>query len=101
MACITLEEAKKHLNIEDDFTDDDKYVLSLIEAAEEVVVQDVCVPLEELAGESGEIPAPLRQAILIKVADFYASRESIAFGVLVHDTKAYKHLIGLYRDYSK
>lgn len=101
MACITLAEAKKHLNIEADFEDDDQYISSLIEVAEEVVSQDICVPLAELEGETGKIPAPLRQAMLLLIGNYYNSRESVAFGVLVQDTKAYKHLIGLYRDYSR
>ena len=58
MACITLAEAKRHLNIEDDFEDDDQYISSLIAVAQEVVAQDICVPLAELEGETGEIPAP-------------------------------------------
>ena len=101
MACITLAEAKRHLNIEDDFEDDDQYISSLIAVAQEVVAQDICVPLAELEGETGEIPAPLRQAMLLLIGNYYASRESVAFGGLVQDTKAYKHLIGLYRDYSR
>ena len=101
MACITLAEAKRHLNIEDDFEDDDQYISSLIAVAQEVVAQDICVPLAELEGETGEIPATLRQAMLLLIGNYYASRESVAFGVLVQDTKAYKHLIGLYRDYSR
>lgn len=101
MACITLAEAKRHLNIEDDFEDDDQYISSLIAVAQEVVAQDICVPLAELEGETGEIPAPLRQAMLLLIGNYYASRESVAFGALVQDTKAYKHLIGLYRDYSR
>lgn len=101
MACITLAEAKRHLNIEDDFEDDDQYITSLIAVAQEVVSQDICVPLAELGGETGEVPAPLRQAMLLLIGNYYASRESVAFGVLVQDTKAYKHLIALYRDYSR
>ena len=59
------------------------------------VIKDHCFEL------TGEIPAPLRQAMLLLIGNYYASRESVAFGVLVQDTKAYKHLIGLYRDYSR
>lgn len=101
MACITLAEAKRHLNIEDDFTDDDHYIEGLIDVAQEVVAQDICVPLVDLEGKAGGVPAPLRQAMLLLIGNYYASRESVAFGVLVQDTKAYKHLIGLYRDYSR
>jgi len=35
------------------------------------------------------------------IGNYYASRESVAFGVLVQDTKAYRHLIALYRNYSR
>ena len=34
---IQLDLAKKHLNIEEDFTEDDEYILSLIEVAESAV----------------------------------------------------------------
>ena len=71
MAYVTLEEAKKHLNIDADFTDDDDYVTSLISAAEKVVALDICVPLEELEEEPGKIPAPLRQAVLLMVGNYY------------------------------
>lgn len=101
MAYITLETAKKHLNIEAEFTDDDEYIASLIEAAEGVVAQDICMPLREVEEDAGRLPAPLRQAILLMVGNYYASRESLVFGALVQDTHAYKHLIGLYRNYSR
>ena len=99
--CLTLAEAKRHLNIEDDFTDDDQYIDSLIDVAQEVVSQDICVSLGELIGKAGGLPAPLRQAMLLMIGNYYASRESVAFGVLVQDTKAYRHLIALYRNYSR
>lgn len=99
MAYITLEEAKRHLNIEAEFTDDDTYIDSLIVAAEGKVAEDVLQPLEELEDEQGAIPAPLRQAILLQVGDFYASREDTVYGVTVHSTGAYRALIGLYRHY--
>ncbi len=100
-AYITLEEAKKHLNIEPDFTDDDAYITSLVEAAEIVVAEDICTPLYETELGTGDLPAPLRQAILLMVGTFYASRETLAFGVLVNETPAYRHLIGLYRNYMR
>ena len=34
---IELDYAKKHLNIEPDFTEDDEYILGLIDAAEQAV----------------------------------------------------------------
>lgn len=98
---ITLEDAKKHLNIEPDFTDDDAYITSLIEAAEAVVAEDICMPLVEVEVSEGVLPPPLVQAIKLMIGTFYGSRETLAFGVLVNDTKVYRHLIGLYRNYSR
>ena len=99
MAYITLEEAKRHLNIEADYTDDDSYITTLIDAAEGKVAEDILRPLKELEDEQGAIPAPLRQAILLQVGDFYASREDTVYGVIVHSTGAYRSIVGLYRRY--
>lgn len=99
-AYISLSEAKTHLRVEEDFTDDDAYIESCIKAAEEVVSQDICIPLSELQDEQGTIPAPLRQAMLMMLGTFYDSaRQTIVFGSLVHKIPAYEHLIGLYRKY--
>lgn len=100
-AYISLEEAKNHLNIEADFTDDDAYIQHLVDAAEAVVAEDICTPLAEVESAEGEIPLPLKQAILLMVGTFYASRETQAFGVLVSQLPQYRHIIGLYRDYSR
>lgn len=99
MAYITLEEAKRHLNIEADFTDDDSYITTLIDAAEGKVTEDILRPLVELEDGQGAIPAPLRQAILLQVGDFYASREDTVYGAAVNSTGAYRAITGLYRHY--
>lgn len=98
---IQLSEAKKHLNIEQDFVDDDEYITSLIESAEEFVGMDICVPLAELEKERGTLPAPIRQAVLLIIGDFYAVRESVVLGTLVHKNPRYESIIGLYRNYQR
>lgn len=100
-AYISLEEAKKHLNIEPEFKDDDSYIIDLVSAAEDVVAEDICTPLVEIENEEGKLPPLLKQAVLLMVGTFYASRETLAFGVLVNETPVYRHLIGLYRDYRR
>lgn len=42
---ITLDEAKKHLNVESDFTEDDSYITSLIEVAEAKVAAELCLKI--------------------------------------------------------
>lgn len=98
---VTLSEAKKHLNIEPDFLDDDDYIMLCVDSAEEVVEQDVCVPLGDIEDGQGKIPAPLQRAILLLTGTFYNSRETIVYGTLVHKIPAYDHIIGLYRDYRR
>lgn len=98
---VSLEEARKHLNIEPDFTDDDDYIKDLIDSAELVVEKDICVSLAEVEVTEGRIPPPLKRAILLLVGSFYASRETEAFGVLVSKLPRYNHIVGLYRDYSR
>lgn len=62
MAYVELQLAKKHLNVEESFTEDDEYIECLIEAAEAVVEKDICEELKALSGEDGKsLPAPLRQ----------------------------------------
>ena len=101
MAYISLELAKAHLNLEPDFVDDDRLIQEYIDAAELTVLLDVnASSFEELETESGELPAPLRQAILLLLGTFYGSRESIVYGVIMQQVPAYKHLIGLYRNYA-
>jgi hypothetical protein len=61
----TLEEAKTHLRIEQDFIDDDFYVQQLILSAVSLVERFTDSSIGDL-----DYPA-VKQAILIKVGDFY------------------------------
>ncbi len=97
---ITLEQAKPHLNIDPSYTGDDKYIADLIEVSEVVVSKEIGIELSELE-EDGVIPAPLRQAILLMVGNFYANREPVAFASSSEIPLSYKYLVQFYRDYSK
>lgn len=101
MAYVDLQLAKRHLNIEEEFTEDDKYISGLIDAAEAVVSKDICVELNTLVDEeSKEIPAPLRQCILLMVGQFYANREPVAFAQSREIPLSYSYLVSLYRNYA-
>lgn len=75
---ITLSEARKHCNIDDDFHADDDYFLHLIEVAENAVSKNINRPLYACVGQDGLLPATIRHQILILVANLYENRESIA-----------------------
>ena len=74
---ISIEDIKKHLNI--DYEEDDGYLQDLVEAAEEAVERFVQQPLKDLENEEGMTPASLKHAIRLMVGGFYANRESAAF----------------------
>lgn len=102
MAYVELQLAKKHLNVEESFTEDDKYIIGLIEASETVVEKDVCEKLDTLTQENkGKLPAPLRQCILLMVGQFYANREPVAFAQSAEVPLSYRYLVSLYRNYAK
>lgn len=102
MAYVDLDIAKRHLNVESDFEEDDSYIEMLIEVAEECVAKELCVTVDELSTIDGrtDIPASLRHAILLTIGTYYSNRESVSNLNLREIPMGAKHLIRLYRDYS-
>lgn len=98
---LTLNEIKKHLNIDDSYHDDDTYLLSLGEAAEAMVETHIDNELVNFEDENHNLPNALKLAILMLIATWYASRESVTFancGVLPH---GYEYIINLFQTYFK
>ncbi|HLO59828.1 MAG TPA: head-tail connector protein [Bacteroidales bacterium] len=94
----TLEEVKKHLNV--DFTDDDTYIASLQDLVEELVAIDIGQPLSELEVED-EIPKGLVHAMKIIIGHFYLVREPVSIGVnVVKIPFSYEYLIAPYKNYT-
>ena len=98
---VDLSLAKRHLNIEPEFTDDDVLIQQYINTAELMVELDIHESLSTLQTESGALPAPLIQAMLLLVGTYYVARETIAFGVIKQELPAYDHLVSKYRNYAK
>lgn len=97
---ISLDLAKKHLNIEDTFTEDDEYILGLISVSENAVEMHCNRDLETVAEENGGcLPSPLLQAMLIMIENLYQNRGVVG----THTTalpRSYDYLIDLYRNYN-
>lgn len=70
MTTVTLQEAKDHLRVDQDA--EDTTITAYLEAAEEYVEEYTGQALEELA----ELPATLKAAILLLVADLYELRSA-------------------------
>lgn len=97
---ITLEQAKKHLNIDESFKDDDLYILDLITTAEDAVSVHTGKPFKDVAID-GVIPSALVQAVLLMVGNLYANRESVAYSAVNKVPYSYEYLIALYKNYDK
>lgn len=97
---ISLALAKKQCNIDTDFTDDDEFVLWLIEVALATIQVDLCCPLEAFEDEDGKIPAPICHAALLYVAELYANREVNAYTNVSTVPFGYSYLLDLYRCYA-
>lgn len=97
---VPLDLAKKHLNIEEDFKEDDEYILNLIEVSESAVRVHVNENFADIAKRYGGcIPSPLLQAVLLMVGNLYQNRELVS-NKAVELPFNYQYLIDLYRNYN-
>lgn len=99
MTCIPLELAKKHLNLDEDYTEDDEYILGLVAAAKGAVEMALNASLDRLAEENGgEVPMAIIQAILLMVGNLYQNREITGSKVAALPYN-FEYLINLYKHY--
>lgn len=112
MYLVTLEEAKKHLNIESYFTDDDAYISQLIDIAF-YSLKNRCnnITWTDASGSTGDkqyadysysgttIPFVIKQAILLLVGNLYSNREPVAFSSPVVIPYTLEYLIAPYINY--
>lgn len=98
---IQLYQIKKHLNIDDDFFNDDEYLLHLAEVAEKLVQKHIDNNLSELCAEnSGDLPSPLLHAMLLMIGNLYENREPIAFASHSELALSYNYILDLYKNYN-
>lgn len=100
MTYLTLNDIKKHLNLDTAFTDDDAYLEALGTAAEEVVSRQIDEPLSLLEDDNHKIPQPLIFAALIWCATMYAVRESATTTSMTPVPHSFAMLCDMYRNYS-
>lgn len=99
MNYLTLEDIKKHLNLDTEFIDDDAYLTALAEASEEVVAKYIDYPLSQLEDAEGNLPKALEFAMLLWVGTIYAVRESVSSVNMNTVPHSLELLCDLYRDY--
>lgn len=90
---------KKHLNIDEDFTDDDNYIIGLSEVAEQIVQKHIDCKFDDIVEEDGSLPMPLLQAMLLMIGNLYQNRESVSYANAIEIPFAYDYLLSLYKNY--
>lgn len=96
---ITIDEAKKHLNIDSQFIEDDDYIMALVSVAEDAVSKHLDIALDELE-EGGNLPPSIVHSILLLVGNLYANREPAAFSSVSKVPFTLDYLVGLYKHYN-
>lgn len=77
MQYTNLIDAKKHLNIESEYIDDDNYITQLLNVSE-LAVSNYCN--DTFSGYTiTNIPSTIVQAIYILMSNFYVNRQPVSF----------------------
>lgn len=97
---ITLEQAKKQLNIDDFFALDDEQIKRMIEAAEAITSKTLCRPLESFLSQ-GVLAPEVECQVLLMVSNLYNNREPVSPGSLKKIDMSYDFINSLNKDYSK
>ncbi len=95
---VTLNNAKKHLQIDKDFKDDDEYILLLIQVAEDAVESNLNIPLASLL-KDGVLPKSVYHSILLMIGNLYSNREPVSFTSAVKVPYTLEFLLATYKHY--
>lgn len=100
MEYLNLDLIKKHLNIDEDFHDDDDYLKILGDVAEQVTERHIDDSFQLIMLKNhGKFPPTLMQAMLLLVGNYYNNRESVAFTGVSELPQSYLYLLSLYQNY--
>ena len=99
---LNINQIKQHLNIDADYPMDDDYLIQLAEVSEQIVLKHIDEKLSDIAErEGGELPKPLLQAMLLLIATFYNSRESVTYGATpIEVPLTFNYILSLYKNYN-
>lgn len=102
MKWLTTNIIKKHLNIEPTFTDDDDLLEVYADTAEQIVEQELQTSLDNIAkdNKNGSLPTPIKQAMLIMIANFYSQRESFSSLQVNAVPRSVDYLLSPYHKYT-
>ena len=98
-AYIDLELIKSHLNIDQDYCDEDEYLLTLADVAVRTIEKHIDHCIDDYV-EDGQLEAPLQHAALLLIGNYYQNRESVTYGQVLQVPHGYEYLLQTYVDYS-
>lgn len=97
---ITLDDIKRHLQIELDCNEDDLFIADLESSAADVVRINLNLnSLDEIRECNGLLPAGVYQAMLLLIGTWYANRESISYGSPKPVPHGLEYILDHYRRY--
>ena len=100
MNYLNLDILKKHLNVDSYFHEDDEYISSLGDVAEEMVATHLDNKLDIITADNdGHLPMPIKHAMLLLVGNLYQNREGIAFTTVNDIPHSYDYLLAQYKNY--
>jgi uncharacterized phage protein (predicted DNA packaging) len=101
MRFLDLDIIKKHLNLDQDFNDDNMLLESYADAAEKSIENFIDCDLENTLDTEGELPKPLLCSMLLMIGDLYTVRQSISATSFVKVPRTLEMLIEPYINYKK
>ena len=98
---LSLNEIKKHCNIDYYFNDDNDYLISIGDVAEQMVASHLDANLADIVSDNdGKLPDPIRHAMLLLVGNLYQNREGVAFASASEIPHSYEYLLSRYINYN-
>lgn len=95
---VTLEDAKKHLNV--DFDDDNGYISTLIEVATERIESHLDIKFDDVFDDTDSIPKSIKHAILLLIGELYKNRELTTENSVNELPFTINYLLTNYKNYS-
>ena len=98
---ITVSDAKRHLNLTDEFfNEDDEYIRELIEVAEDAVSKRISKPLSKCITKDGGLEASVKHSILLLVGTYYSQREATSPNTVTEVPYTLEYLADLNKHYT-
>ncbi len=95
---VTLSQVKQHLQIDKDFKDDDNYLITLVQVAEDAIESNLNIPLASLL-KDGVLPKAVFHSILLMIGNLYSNREPVSFTSATKVPYTLEFLLATYKHY--